>query len=317
MATHHLDTSLENMHGWFSRTMEPRLRIASGDTVVYATRESGWRERPPTEGEAPPARPAGAGHALSGPVFVEGAEPGDTLEVRIREIVPTHWGVNAHAPGKRAISGLLGGEPDDMTERYFRRLAIDTARGVAEFAPGITIPLDPFMGIYATCADEDGPVPTAFPGDFGGNMDCKELRAGTTLYLPVFVPGALFSTGDGHAAQGDGEVSGTAIEAGMDRLVLEFVVRKDMHIARPCAESDTHLLFLAVAEDLDRACQEALRDTMQYLVTTHGFTRPDAYALCSIAVDFRITQVVDGPRGVHAMLPRAVFPQGRATFTKK
>ena len=235
MTVHTLDDALENLHGFFSRTLPPRLRIASGDTVVYRTRNAGWNDIPPGQTTSTGQRPEGAGHALSGPVFIEGAEPGDTLEVRIKEIVPLDWGFNAHRPGNpnSRVKGLLGGEPDDVTAPYFRHLAIDWSRRVSEIQPGIVVPLHPFMGIYAVAPDEDGPVPTAFPGAFGGNMDCKELVAGTTLYLPVFVPGALFSTGDGHAAQGDGEVNVTGIEAGMERLELQFVVRKDLHNRPP------------------------------------------------------------------------------------
>ncbi len=233
--------------------------------------------------------------------------PGDTLAVTVREITPTTWGINAHRPGKAAISGLLGGEPDDVAAPWKTEITIRPEQGIAEYAPGIAVPLDPFMGIYATCPDSEERVPTAFPGAFGGNMDCKEMRVGTTIYLPVFVSGALFSTGDGHAAQGDGEVSGTAIEAGMDRLELSFAVQKGITIARPRAESAAHLIFLAFADDLDGACVEALRDVMHYLCDAHGMTWSEAYGLASIAVDFRITQVVDGPRGVHAMLPKCLF----------
>lgn len=199
LATHHLDDSRENLHGWFSRTLPPRLRVASGDTVIYKTRDSGWNDRQPGRMEPRKDRPEGAGHALSGPVFIAGAEPGDTLEIRIGAMVTANWAFNGARPGRAAISGLLGGEPDDIAEPFFRFLSLDPAAGVAAFAPGIAVPLAPFMGIYATTPDTDR-APTSFPGTFGGNMDCKELVSGTTLYLPVFVPGALFSVGDGHGA---------------------------------------------------------------------------------------------------------------------
>jgi acetamidase/formamidase len=316
MTVHTLDDALENLHGFFSRTLPPRLRIASGDTVVYRTRNAGWNDIPPGQTQSTGQRPEGAGHALSGPVFVADAEPGDTLEVRIKEIVPLDWGFNAHRPGNpnSRVKGLLGGEPDDVKAPYFRHLAIDWSRRVSEIQPGIVVPLHPFMGIYAVAPDEDGPVPTAFPGAFGGNMDCKELVAGTTLYLPVFVPGALFSTGDGHAAQGDGEVNVTGIEAGMERVELQFVVRKDFAIEHPCAETPTHLIFLGFGDDLDAALLVAARDVMRYLVAARGLTWDEAYSLASIAIDFRITQVVDGPRGVHAMLPKEIFTSPPLTF---
>ncbi len=316
MTVHTLDDALENLHGAFGRDLPPRLWIESEDTVIYQTRNAGWNDIPPGQREPTGQRPEGAGHALSGPVFVAGAEPGDTLEVRIKEIVPLDWGFNAHRPGNpnARVKGLLGGEPDDVTEPYFRHLAIDWSRRVSEIQAGIVVPLHPFMGIYAVAPDADSPVPTAFPGAFGGNMDCKELVAGTTLYLPVFVPGALFSTGDGHAAQGDGEVNVTGIEAGMEKVELQFVVRKDFAIERPCAETPTHLIFLGFGDDLDAALLVAGRDVMRYLVAARGLTWDEAYSLASIAIDFRITQVVDGPRGVHAMLPKEIFTERPLTF---
>ncbi len=309
MVVHTLDDSLANLHGHFSRTLAPRLRVSSGDTVVYRTRNAGWNDIPPGHSASTGQRPEGAGHALSGPVYIEGAMPGETLEVRIGEMVPLVWGFNTHRPGNpnSRVRGLLALESDDVTAPYFRHLTLDWARRVCEVQPGIAVPLRPFMGIYAVSPDEDGPVPTAFPGAFGGNMDCKELVSGTTLYLPVFVPGALFSTGDGHAAQGDGEVNVTGIETGMARLELTFVVRPDLHIARPCAETPTHLIFLGFGDDLDAALLVAARDVMGYLVDARGLTWDEAYSLASMAIDFRITQVVDGPRGVHAMLPKELF----------
>lgn len=319
MAVYTLDDALENLHGHFSRNLPPRLRIASGDTVIYRTRNAGWNDIPPGHREPTGQRPEGAGHALSGPVFVAGAEPGDTLEVRIKEIVPLDWGFNAHRPGTAdaRVKGVLGGEPDDVKEPYFRHLTIDWPRRVSKIQPGITVPLHPFMGIYAVAPNEDGPLPTAFPGAFGGNMDCKELVAGTTLYLPVFVSGALFSTGDGHAAQGDGEVNVTGIEAGMERVELQFVIRKDLDIARPCAETPTHLIFLGFGDDLDAALLVVVRDAMCYLVDARGLTWDEAYSIASIAIDFRITQVVDGPRGVHAMVPKAIFTDTPLTFARQ
>jgi acetamidase/formamidase len=173
------------------------------------------------------------------------------------------------------------------------------------------------MGIYGVAPDDDGPVPTAHPGPHGGNLDCQELGGGVTLFLPVFVPGALFSVGDGHGAQGDGEVNGAAIETGMDRLEIQLIVRKDLQIERPRAESATHLIFLAFGEDLDAALLRALRDVMAYLMEARGLSKDEAYSLASLAVDFRITQVVDGPRGVHAMLPKAIFTADPPTWRRE
>lgn len=313
-AIHTLDASLDNLHGWFDQRLPPRLTVASGDIVVYQTSDAGWGDRPPGRDEPLGRRPEGAGHALSGPIVVAGAEPGDVLEVRIGEIVPADWGFIVHRPGKARISGVLGGQPDDVTAPYFRHLYLDRTRDLYPFGHGIAVRPRPFMGIFGVAPATDGPVPTAHPGPHGGNLDCQELVSGVTLYLPVFVPGALFSVGDGHAAQGDGEVNGAAIETGMDRLELQFVVRKDRAIARPRAESPTHLIFLTCHDDLDEAVVEATRDVIAYLMERHGLSKDEAYSLCSVAVDFRITQVVDGPKGVHAMLPRTIFNDRPATF---
>jgi len=314
--THTLDDSLDNLHGWFSRNLPPRLTVDSGDTIVYRTCDAGWGERPPDRPLDQPfsRRPEGGGHALSGPVFVRGAVPGDALQIDVGEIVPRDWGFGVHRPGRARISGILGGEPDDVRELWFRHFILDRSRNVYPVRPGIAVPLAPFMGIYAVAPDDDGPVPTAHPGPHGGNMDCKELGPGTTLYLPVFVPGALFSVGDGHAAQGDGELDGAAIETGMDRLVLRLTVRKDLRIARPCAETPTHLLFLGFHEDLDEASRIATRDVLHFLCDRHGLSWDDAYNLASIAVDLCVTQVVDGLKGIHAMLPKALFADRVPTF---
>jgi acetamidase/formamidase len=316
LTTHHLDDAIENLHGHFSRSLAPRLTVESGDTVVYRTCDAGWADRPPgtPPGQTRGRRPGDAGHALSGPIRVNGAEPGDTLEIAIGRIVPSDWGFGVHRPGRARISGVLGGQPDDVTETWYRHYHLDRARGVYPVAPGVDVPSEPFMGIYATAPDDEGPVPTAFPGPHGGNMDCKELKPGTTLYLPVFVPGALFSVGDGHGTQGDGEVDGAAVETGMDRLELTFRVRKDLRIERPRAESATHLLFLAFHEDLDEATVIALRDAMKYLQEAQRLSKDDAYNLCSLALDVRISQLVDGLKGIHAMLPKSIFKDRPATF---
>jgi acetamidase/formamidase len=310
---HNLDgTRTENLHGWFDATLRPLLRISPGDGVVYRTSDSAWDDQAP--GGTRRRRPEGAGHALAGPIWIEGAEPGHTLGVRVREAVARDWGFVVHRPGRAAISGILGGQPDDVEEEYRRHIFLDRERGVWRFHERIEVPLAPFMGIFGVAPAAEGRTPTMHPGPHGGNMDCKELGAGTTVFLPVFVPGALFSVGDGHGAQGDGEVDGAAIETGMERLVLEFALREDMRIERPRAETPTHLLFLAFDEDLDAAVLEATRDVLDYLMACQGLTKHEAYNLASVAVDFRISQVVDGPKGVHAMLPKALFAADPPTF---
>jgi len=316
---HEIGLDLRNLHGWFDKTIPPLLRIESGDTVIYRTSDAGWDDRPPgSDGQQTLGRrPEGAGHALSGPVWIDGALPGDTLAVHVREMVSRDWGFAVHRPGRAAISGILGGQPDDVQQPYFRHVHLDRSHGTWQFNHRIAIPLAPFMGIFGVAPASNGRTVTAHPGPHGGNLDCKELTEGTTIYLPVFVPGALFSVGDGHGAQGDGEVDGAAIETGMDRLALDFAVRKDMPIARPRAETPAFLLFLAFAGSLDVAVLEATRDTLHYLVDRQGLAWDEAYNLASLAVDFRITQVVDGLMGVHAMLPKAIFRSNPPTFADK
>jgi acetamidase/formamidase len=318
-STYLLDgTKTDNLHGWFDNALAPLLRVSSGDTVVYRTADSGWDDWPPgtTDIESSVRRPQGAGHALTGPILVEGAEPGDTLAVHIREMIPRDWAFAAHRPGNAFVSGVLAGEPDDVAEDYLRHLFLNRDKGIWQFNERIEIPLSPFMGIFGVAPEIEGRTSTVQPGPHGGNMDCKEFGAGTTVFLPVFVDGALFSLGDGHGAQGDGEVDGAAIETGMDRVVVEFTLHKDMKLNRPCAETLTHLLFLAFHEDLDTAVLEAARDVMYYLIVREGLTQHEAYNLASLAIDFRISQVVDGLKGVHAMLPKSIFTSGITEFAQ-
>jgi acetamidase/formamidase len=229
---------------------------------------------------------------------------------RSRRVPHARRDVAGHAPGSEApIHGVLGGEPDDVESDYVVRLVLDRARGVWRLGEHAEIPLAPFMGILGVAPPAAGRTSTVHPGPYGGNLDCKELQVGATVLLPVFVPGALFSVGDGHGAQGDGEVDGAAVETGVERLVLEFGVVKRAGLTRPRAETGSHPIFLAFAEDLDAAVLEATRDVMRYLTGHRGLTRHEAYCLASVAVDFRITQVVDGFKGVHAMLPKSIFPR--------
>lgn len=218
---HHLEgMRQEKPHGWFGGGLGPVLRVEPGDSVVYWTPDAMWdREGPAsaTENVSRLARPEGAGHALAGPVWVEGAQPGDVLVVRVRELLTRDWGIAGHRPGKRAISGVLAGKPDDVRDEYLVRLSLDRGRGVWRFGERVEVPLAPFMGVLGVAPGSPGRTPTLRPGPHGGNMDCKELGIGATVYLPVHVPGAMFSVGDGHGARGDGEVDGAAIETGMER----------------------------------------------------------------------------------------------------
>jgi acetamidase/formamidase len=240
-------------------------------------------------------------HIVSGPIWIEGAEPGDTLAVHVLDVRPlTPYGVNSMRTGK-------GGLPEEFTLNRSLVIPLDLERGVAHFSPRIHVPIAPFFGIMATGpARSLGRTSSVPPGPYGGNIDLKDLIAGSTLYLPVHVPGALFMVGDGHAAQGDGEVDLTAIETSMTGR-FRFELLRGQTLAWPRAETPTHWIALGLHADLEEAMRMAIRETVGFLVETQSLTREDAYALASIAVDFEVTQVVDGVKGIHAMIPKSIF----------
>jgi acetamidase/formamidase len=240
-------------------------------------------------------------HIVSGPVWIDGAQPGDTLAVHVLDVRPlTPYGVNSMRTGK-------GGLPEDFTLNRSLVIPLDIERGVARFSPRIEVPMAPFFGIMATGpARSLGRTSSVPPGPYGGNIDLKELTAGSTLYLPVHVPGALFMVGDGHAAQGDGEVDLTAIETSMTGR-FRFELLRGQTLAWPRAETPTHWICLGLHADLEEAMRMAIRETVGFLAETQGLAREDAYALASIAVDFEVTQVVDGVKGIHAMIPKSIF----------
>jgi acetamidase/formamidase len=240
-------------------------------------------------------------HIVSGPIHVEGSEPGDTLAVHIVDVTPrTLYGVNTMRSHK-------GGLPDEFTLNRSIVIPFDLERRVAKFAPGIEVPMKPFFGIMATGpARSIGRISSVPPGCYGGNIDLNELTAGSTLYLPVHVPGALFMVGDGHAAQGDGEVDLTAIETSMTGT-FRFELLKGKTLAWPRAETKTHWITMGLHENLDEAMRMAIREAVKFLSEEKGLSREDAYALASVAVDFEVTQVVDAVKGIHAMIPKAIF----------
>jgi acetamidase/formamidase len=263
-----------------------------------------------------------SGHVITGPVFIEGAEPGDVLEIQILEVetrVP--WGINNTSPRGGVLSpSYPGARPDDVEldmapARHLIRTGESGGRRVAFFSDDIQVPLAPFFGILAVAPDpvvgEPGvTVPgvqgSRPPGAFGGNLDVKDLTAGTSVFLPVFHPGALFFVGDPHSAQGDGEVSGTAIEQSLTG-VFRFLVHKDTHISGPRAETDTHYLVMGIDLDLDRAARKATWEVVDFLVTEKGMTPDKALSLASIAVDFRVSEVVDLTQVVTGFIPKEVF----------
>jgi acetamidase/formamidase len=300
--------------GYYDATVKPVLTVSSGDRVRVETMAARGVERlrlaGVSESEIPESLKAveaavktrGPGaHPLTGPIHVSGAEPGDALEVRIGAIEFLHpYGVIGFLPG----GGTL---PSDFPHAYLKLVRFDSSGRTARFAPGVTIPLAPFFGSIGVAPPVlSGRVSSGPPGPHVGNLDIKELGAGSTIYLPVHVPGALLSIGDGHAAQGDGEVSGTAIETSL-ATTLQIVLHKKKPLRFARIETATHVITVGLDPDLDEAARLATREMIDYLVAEKGLSRDDAYVLCSAAVDLRVSQTVDVTKGVHAMLSKALF----------
>ncbi len=238
------------------------------------------------------------GHPLTGPIFIEGAEPGDTLEVRIKEI---------KLGASYAFNSTAGFLIDLFPERQTKIIPLDREKMIGHFGPGIDLPLHPFFGSMGVAPPPAaGKINSAPPGIHAGNLDNKHLVAGTTLYIPVHAKGALFEVGDGHAGMGNGEIDITAMETSLTGT-FQFVVRKDMHLKWPRAETPTHWITMGLDPDLTQAARIAGIETLEFLVNEKKLSRADAYALSSVAVDFEITQLVDGTKGVHGMIPKSIF----------
>jgi len=319
---YHVGSGPETVHwGYFSGALEPVLTVASGavvtvDTVshegllpdqgapeAFFTRHGIARPKilaDAIEIYAKVQHSALGPHVVTGPIAVRGAEPGDVLAVQILEVTPrVPYGVNSNRIGKGALAS-------EFPFNSSRVIKLDLDRGVARFGRA-RIPLAPFFGILATApARSLGRTNSVPPGAHGGNLDIKHLVAGSTLYLPVHVPGALFMAGDGHAAQGNGEVNLTAIETSM-RGRFRLRVMKEHQLALPRAETPTHWLTVGLAERLDDAMNQCVHETVRFLVETQDLTPVDAYALASMAVDFEVSQVVNGVKGVHALIPKKLF----------
>jgi acetamidase/formamidase len=313
--THQLKASPKTVvWGYYSANAAPALRIRSGDTVEMETLITNSPARLEAAGipagQIEPALRAiynevtdkgPGGHILTGPVYVEGAAPGDTLEVRIKEIrLAIPYAYNGFRPG----AGFL---PDDFPYSRIKIVPLDRERMIGRFSDRIEIPLRPFFGSMGVAPPEaNGRISSAPPWIHAGNLDNKELVAGTTLYIPVHAPGALFEAGDGHAAQGNGEVDITALETSLTG-VFQFMVRKDLHLRWPRGETPTHYITMGLHEDLREATRIAVLEMIDFLVTEKHLARDDAYMLASSAADFCITQLVDGNKGVHAMIAKSIF----------
>ena len=312
MATHRISASPETIRwGIFDAAFPPILTINSGDTVTLECL-SGTPDMLPGDASGfhvPPALlaihqanlPRMAGHILTGPVAIAGAEPGDTLEVHIDAI---EFGADWGYCGFRPLAGTL---PEDFNERFVAHIAVDRARRVGTLPWGTELALSPFFGVMGVAPPPNyGAISTKEPREHGGNLDNKELGAGATLFLPVWVPGANFSAGDGHGVQGDGEVCINALETCLTGT-FTFTLHKRATLTYPRAETATHYISMGMNEDLDLAMKQALRQMIAFICSRTNLSREQAYAFCSLAVDFRVTQTVNGEKGVHGMLKKGLL----------
>jgi acetamidase/formamidase len=301
--------------GYYSAKAKPVLTVHSGDTVRIQTLSTcGPTDRLKEEGVAAADIPSynadiyrevtdkgPGGHILTGPVDIAEAEPGDVLEIQILKIdIDVPWACNGFGAGR----GFL---PNDYPYGRSKIIPLDREKMIAKFAPGIEIPLHPFFGSMGDAPPPSaGRIDSAPPWMHAGNMDNKELVAGTTLYIPVHAKGALFEVGDGHAGQGNGEVDITAMETFLTGT-FKFIVHKDRHLLWPRAETPTSYISMGFSPDLKEATTLAVRDMINFLVDEKHLSRDEAYMLTSVAVDVDITQLVDGNVGVHAMCPKNIF----------
>ena len=312
MATHHIAATPETIRwGIFDAAFPPLLTVNSGDTVTLECLSGTPEMLPPADRgfTVPPALhaihqanpPRMAGHILTGPVAIAGAEPGDTLEVHIDSIeLGSDWGYC----GFRPLAGTL---PEDFPERWVSHIAVDQAKRTGSLPWGVDLALSPFFGVMGVAPPPNyGPISTKEPREHGGNLDNKELGAGSTLFLPVWVPGANFSAGDGHGVQGDGEVCINALETCLTGT-FTFTLHKNTGLRYPRGETATHFISMGMNEDLDLAMKQALREMIAFITARTNLSREQAYATCSLAVDFRVTQTVNGEKGVHGMLRKGLL----------
>ena len=297
--THEIPLERRTLHGHFSRDLAPVATIESGDTVALSCLDSAWHVTP-TEKFEPRDEELDAGHALVGPIEVRGAKAGQTLAVRIDEVRVGSFGATLAGGWSTPLNDRL-----DMSqgEKLTLHWSLDAEGGTGRDPQGREVELRPFPGVLGMPPPEPGVHPTAPPRRWGGNIDCTELVAGTTLFLPIPVDGALFSAGDGHGRQGDGEVSQTAIECPLDRLELTLTVEDRTELKRPIAWTPDAWLTFGFDEDLDEAAAFAVDGMLDLLQRELHVERVEALALASVVVDLRVTQLVNGVKGVHAVLP--------------
>ncbi|WP_274654711.1 acetamidase/formamidase family protein [Paenibacillus humicola] len=312
------------VRGYLSPFVKPALRIYPGETVQIDTVTGAGVPQEDPEGffneQGIPFSDSvqaivdivknveGRGHILTGPVYIEGAEPGDMLEIRILDLkLRDLYAVNRARPGAGAL-------PDLAQETYTKVISYDMERNTALFNENIDIPLAPFMGVMGLAATEK--VPSGPPGRFGGNLDLKELTKGATLFLPVMVEGGLFYTGDAHGAQGNGEANINGLETSLIG-VFEFILHKGTSLQWPTAETPTHFIVMGLDEDLNIAARIAVEEAIRFLSGRMGLSPMDAYALSSLAVDFEVTQLVNGVKGVHGMIAKKLFKNLEDTYWAK
>ncbi|GAC1582028.1 MAG: hypothetical protein NVS3B7_17330 [Candidatus Elarobacter sp.] len=316
--THVVPSNAETVvQGLFDPAKPPLMTIDSGDVVVY---ENTWTHflnklQPGLAADELAAmRKASPGrgvHSIIGPIAVKGAMPGDVLQLRFLRLETIGFGANFHNPGALHTGSL----PDEFPDGHVHYFKLDAAQQYVAFDDRIRLELKPFQGTIGVAPDGDKAVSSVAPGKHAGNIDLKELTAGSSLFVPVIHPGALIFTGDSHALQGDGEVNITAIETAMKEVRMQVVLHKNAGWAWPFAETSTHWIAMGLDPSVNDALRIALRNTIDFLSKKAGLSRADAYSLASLGVDFRITQMVDVQNGVHAMIPKEIFtPDYRRTI---
>jgi acetamidase/formamidase len=305
MAQHEIPLERRTLHGHFSRELEPIITVDRGDTIAFAAPDAGWGIGPPSDDRGSRRRfeprdpELDGGHPLIGPIEVRGARAGQTLVIQIEEVTVGSWGITDAGGWSTPLNERLGVASGETRTIVWE---LDPGAGSARDRAGREVRLRPFLGVLGMPPAEPGVHPTVPPRACGGNIDCKELVAGTMLYLPIPVDGGLFSAGDGHAAQGDGEVSQLAIEAPIERAQLTLDVRDDLSLSTPIAWTPDAWLTLGFDEDLDEAVAIAVDSMLELMAREHELERREALALASVVVDLRVTQVVNEVKGVHAVL---------------